>query len=622
MSASSVLRSSRSFKPKLNFFGVLLALASSWRRPVAPASAAFAPRLGVGPLPDGMDCLPHGAAVALVARDRHSAQRWYPALLADAVSASRVFLLAPSAEWADWLLSHAVLHTAHAQGRLVIWTMAPNLPSLLRTQGLQPLCAELQSVGLRPEHAVYVMDAQPLFMGMDVQPLLRMGEQLRVWCLKRQQPVVLGFFPPTEVQVDADASGTAVAAQIDVLPMLYGLCGMTMHIATLSASADHSTLQFERWNGNSGAVFQTGFGLKIDPSTQQLRYAGSRTQGQGQVLIEAPDQRAVIATRAAVAQQHGVPPHWHIVETLEDVAVATAHSVGATVLIDAGSSNEFEACARLVHHLRLTRPLSLKIVVRESTGKLRSHSEQALLQMGANAIFYRELGFSRLLQLLQDIHTQSYKRPINPDYAQALNAFVPALARGYQQASEFSRLVRDMLARTQDIGLGHSMVRLDIAPQIAHITALRACKMTRDGDLVTASRSAVYVFLFACREPDIESALQRLFEVPVAHLFSAQSADCSNAGMISMLDGLDKAARQGLSDYSSLLAPGAPATPVVPVALAASPTSSPAAVVPVLPQATLTVDTEVLVAPAALPAKQASIYAKPIGQRPKDHATP
>lgn len=86
--------------------------------------------------------------------------------------------------------------------------------------------------------------------------------------------------------------------------MLRELCGMTMHIATLCTGADHSTLHFERWNSDSGAVFQTGFGLTLDAQTQQLRYDGSRTQGQGQVLVEAPDQRAVIATRA-VAQQHG-----------------------------------------------------------------------------------------------------------------------------------------------------------------------------------------------------------------------------------------------------------------------------------------------------------------------------
>lgn len=591
--------------PQLSFFSVLRVLASSWRRPAArPVSPALPMGLGVGTLPDGMHRLPLGVPVALVGRDIHSAQLWFTPLLQDAVAVSSVFLLAPSHEWTDRLLAHEALHDAHAQGRLLIWVATPALQPLLRTQGLRPLLEELHSAGLRPEHAVFLMDAQPLLTGLDVLPLQRIGEQLRVWCLQRQQPVVLGFCPAPE------AESETTTKPIGVLPMLHGLCNMTTHIATLSAGTERSTLHFERWNGDSGAVFQIGFGLTLDPHTQRLHHDGSRTEGQGQALIEAPDQRAVIATRAAVSQQPGVPQHWHIVDTLAEVEVATAHSIGATVLLDAGNSDEFEERARLVHHLRLTRPLTLKIVVRESTGKLRSHSEQALLQLGANAVFYREQGFSRLLQLLQDIHSHSYSRPVNPDYAQALAAFMPVATRGYQPAPEFSRLARDMLARTQDIGLGHSMVRLDIAPQIAHITALRACKMSRDGDLVTAGRSALYVFLFACREPDIEAALARLFDVPVAQLFTAQSTDGSSAGMIALLEGLDSAARQGLPDYSSLLAPVTPTELTAPTAQPA--TAAPASAAPTLPQLVLPAPPA---AANALSAERPSIYAKPIGQR-------
>lgn len=35
---------------------------------------------------------------------------------------------------------------------------------------------------------VYVMDAQPLFTGLDMQALVRVGEQLRLRCLERSSP--------------------------------------------------------------------------------------------------------------------------------------------------------------------------------------------------------------------------------------------------------------------------------------------------------------------------------------------------------------------------------------------------------------------------------------------------
>lgn len=567
--------------------------------------------LGAGPLPDQMEQLPRGVPAALVARDTRSAALWFPAALTDAVASSSVFLLVPNAQSADELLKHEALRSAHAQGILVIWVRTAGLQPLVRTRGLRPLFEDLHNAGLRPHHTLFVLDAQALFADLDVLQLQQAGEALRQWSLGRSQPVVLGFTPLPDEENDAIA-----AAQTNVLPMLRNLCNMTLHIATLSASAELFTLYFERWNSASGAVFQAGFGLILDQQTQQLRYAGSRTQGN--TVVEAPDQRAVIATRAAVAQQPGVPRHWQVVDTLEEVTAAAAQSIGATVVLDAGNSSEFEDRARLVHHLRLTRPPTLKIVVRESTGKLRSHSEQALLQLGANAVFYRELGFSRLLQLLHDIHNQSYVRPLSADYQKALDAFMPAPCRGYQSAPDFSQLVRTMLTRTQDIGLGHSMVRLDIAPQIAHLTALRACHMSRDGDLVTASHSAVYVFLFACREPDIESAVQRVFDVPVAQLFTAQSTDGSAAGIRTLLDGLDIAARQGLPDYSPLLAPAALASQATPNSRPDAATDAPAqgvtTALPLAPSA-FTTSGQSEPAPTATPARRPGLRARPIGQR-------
>ena len=240
----------------------------------------------------------------------------------------------------------------------------------------------------------------------------------------------------------------------------------------------------------------------------------------------------------------------------------------------------------MVHQLRLARPLTLKIVVRENLGKLRTHSEQALLQLGASAVVYKEVGFSRLLQLLQDINAQSHTRKVHPDYEEALDSFMPARERGYQPPAQFCALVRGMLDRTHGIGLSHSLVRLNVLAQIPHLDALRACHTSRDGDLFTADHESVYVFLFACREPDVELALNRLFTLPLTQLFSSEATDSSDTGIRAMVTPLQESLRKGLPDYSAALTdsprPGAPPAPataleVAPVsaALPTAPTSAP-----------------------------------------------
>ncbi len=528
------------------------------------AGSAAPTRIGIEGLPDGVGQLPPHVPVSLVAADDRSAALWFPALLEDAVAAGPVALVASSTAWVDELLLRPPLRDAYRTHRLKLWVLSPGLQEKVQRHGLDPLLEELERTGLAAGHALYLCDAQGLLTGLSVAQLARVSRQLSALCRERQRPVVLGFFPPLEPEV--------------LLPTLHNLCQMSMHIATLRTDADRWSLGLERWNMDAGALFQTAFGLLHDGTSDRLAADGTRTRGAVRELVEAVDQWDVIATRAAVQGQRGVPGHWRIVESLADMEVAAAASVAATVLIDAGQASDFEARARLVHQLRLSRPLSLKIVVRENLGKLRTHSEQALMQLGASTVVYKEVGFSRLLQVLQDINAQSHTRKVHPGYEQALDSFMPSRERGYQPPAPFCALVRGMLDRTQSIGLSHTLVRLNVLAQIPHLDALRACHTARDGDLFTADHEAVYVFLFACREPDVDIALHRLFTLPLAQLFSVQATDCSDAGIRAMAGHLQESVRKGLPDYSAVLdnaprttpaasapavqAPGMPALPV------------------------------------------------------------
>lgn len=541
-------------------------LASSalrWLRPAsrrAAATSATPTRIGIEGLPDGVGQLPPHVPVSLVAADESSAARWFPALIEDAVASGPVAIVASNAQWADGLLERPALQAAYRAGRLQLWLLCAGLQAEVRRHGLAPLVGELKRTGLQPRHALYICDAHCLLMGLSVAELARVSHQLSALCRERLRPVVLGFFPPLELEA--------------LLPTLRNLCQLSMHIATLRTEADRWSLGLDRWNTDAGALFQTSFGLLYDGASDRLAADGTRTRGAVRELVEAMDQSEVIATRASVDGQRGVPGHWRIVDSLADMEVAAAASVAATVLIDAGQASDFEARARLVHQLRLSRPLTLKIVVRENLGKLRTHSEQALLQLGASAVVYKEVGFSRLLQLLQDINAQSHTRKVHPDYEQALDSFMPTRDRGYQPPAQFCALVLGMLDLTHGIGLSHSLVRLNVLAQIPHLDALRACNTSRDGDLLTADHESVYVFLFACREPDVELALHRLFTLPLTQLFASEATDSTDTGIRAMVAPMQESVRKGLPDYSAVLAASprpAAAAPAARTELAASP---------------------------------------------------
>ena len=495
--------------------------------------------LGIDALPDGLGYISCGTPVALLIKTQSDQIIWLRALLSDALHNGPAFLLAQDQDWVDQLLECKVLYSAYEKRQLKIYFVSAEFSQRVGRSGLAPAFFEMHKVGLGTTHALFVVGANDWLFNQSMLVLDRLVSELEHWCAQRQRPTVLAFFNASEPK--------------ELLLKLRNLSGLFHHIAVLTSDGGRSVLQLERWSGTNGAVFQSNYGLKMDDCTARLAYDGTLTRGPEQQLVEAPDQFKVVATRAAVANQTGVPNHWTIVASLSAVDAALVGSIAATVLLHAGAANEFEALARLVHHLRLTHPKSLKIVLRETQGKLRTNTEQALIRLGATVVVYREVGFSRLLQLLQDVNLQNYGTDVHPDYARALAAFIPNAVRGYLEPIRFCEVIQDTVERTSTVGLTHTIVQLHLLPHIAQLDALSACLMLRDGDLLTADRDCLMVFLFACREPDVDQALPRFFKQPLDQFFSSQVSESTEQGIGIMIDKLRAQIQDGLPDFSLAL---------------------------------------------------------------------
>jgi cellulose biosynthesis protein BcsE len=478
-----------------------------------------------------------GTPVALAWQDSAASTLWLGALLRDLLQHGPLMVLAESAGRVDPWMQQPELAQALAQGRLKICLMAPNLLAARRPQGMPPVFDELVRAGMDEAHALLLLASPRVHLGHSVADVQQWGRQISLWCRGRSRPVVLGF----------DQWDNA----LQVLSPLRSLAEVLEHVALLGSEALHPLLFVERWNGSDGPLFEARFGLKADASGQRLAYDGSQRRGLLQRLVEAPDQYQVFATQAVLAGQRGVPPDWQVLANLGDVLEATHGAQAATVLLHAGSTTDTEDLLHLVYQLRSRHGRALKIVVRETQDKLRSNLEQALLCLGANSVVYREVGFARMVRLLDDLSDSTFARDLQPDYALARNAFMPDALRGYLSASAFCDTVQAMLERTLQMGLRHSFLRLSMQSHVAHADAVRACVALRDGDVLTADHDALYVFMFACAESDIDPALARLFSIPPTELFAAQTTFRSVEGMRSALRDLRESARQGVPDYSA-----------------------------------------------------------------------
>lgn len=532
------------------------------RLPRRPARAAT---LGMHDLPDDAGRLPLGTPALLLMQDEASALQWTLQIISELLACGPVLLLATRAADADALWQHAALHQAYGDGRLRVALMPAPALTRLRRDGLMRWADELDRAGLATGASLCLLDARALLAGASTAELRRLGTQLRHLAARHPWPAVLLL--PLARMADGgaflDGARIAAAARSTTLGM--------SHVATLAQGPHGAALTLHAWDGAHGAIFHTRHDLRRDG--EAWVYAGNTTQGEIPLLVEAPDIDVVYATSACLANGVQAPAHWIVRATMTELELAAKEAVGATLLLDAGEPEQFEALGALVYHLRQTRPASLKIIVRETTSKLRAHSEQALLALGATTVAYRELGFSRLLRLIETQRQTVHQPPLARDLETTLAAFRPAPVRGYLAPAAFEREVRAVFERQEASELTHTLVYLQLLPRVAHLDALRACRALRDGDLVSTDTSGLWVFLFACGAPDVPRTLGHMFTLALDQLFTAQAVDCSAAGIAVSLRRL-RAQASELPDYSAELPATTPRT-TPPVT--ATPASAPAA---------------------------------------------
>ncbi len=391
-------------------------------------------------------------------------------------------------------------------GKSVFLHITDHCAEAMEQLGASRFFDELDVCGVTTRHAVLVQGGQTIFDWQNPTLLVAQWQAWNNWAVNRRAPILL---------IIEDINGNH-----GFLPLLRTLPGLVANLAVLDADSGGGLLTIERWTGQDKQV-QRQFGLKMSAQDRFLHSDGVEIDMNGLLILDAPDQGRVVATAAAVAGVKGVPAQWTVVPDLSAVEASCHDAVAATVLLHAEDDREFGALSQLVYRMRLSHPRALKIIVREVGNKLRYNNELVLMRLGANTVVYKEIHFSRLLMIINDMATQAYTRPVEHEYLLALQAAEPNPITGYLAPSVFCREVTNMLKRTERISMGHTLVRLPLLLRVAHLDALQACQARRFGDIFTADQHQVYLFLFACRESDVDLTLDRLFSVPIAELFSS-----------------------------------------------------------------------------------------------------
>ncbi|MBC7414795.1 MAG: cellulose biosynthesis protein BcsE [Herminiimonas sp.] len=497
----------------------------------------------------------------------------------DAESARFVWgaLLASAATSAAWLLTGAApprlsaapvdiaaaTEAAVAAGRIKILRHRLGRPS---PSAIRTMLAEFDYFGMT-SNSLLIIDCADHWFEQPVRraraPLI---ESLRQWAQRRQIAVVLFFHAHTAGGADRATALLRFAPHMAGIarisrdpdpgeyarpgadPALRLQCRLLFWFGSLSVLANE-TLMLER--GADGT-------LQVAPAVDE------RSERQA-----ALDSDSVVVLRSALAGSGGAPAHWVVCESLSDVLIACAGAAAATVILSFERTTPHDALMQVVFRLRQMAGSRLKIIVRELKVRLRYNEETMIGRLGANLIVPMEVSYARFLGMMEMVQSQVFKAALPRSYEEAMQDGLPEQVLGYLPPIAFARAVSDTLARSRALAIDNVLVRLTVANGLTPLDAMRHCSLKRAGDLFTADRKTVLVFLFACREMDATQTLERIFALPISELFGSEHRYIANLAAQSAIEAFGQRAGDGrLPDLSVELqriaglrtAPAAPLT--------------------------------------------------------------
>ena len=449
--------------------------------------------------------------------------------------------------------------------QLTVLLQTDDYAAKLVKHGARHFVDELDFLGVERNSLIAIEHAEMLFSATDERSAIA---QVRVYQHWFEASGTTGL-----MMFDAPAAGTPAALVLRTMGDSFsGLALLRMEGARFVWQVDH-------WLSPLGGVSQREYGIAFDHTGSLIVANGTQLDASNSLLQAAPDQDRVIVTRAVINGERGAPTHWRVVNDLAELLEAAEGAVAATCLIDFHGGDQLRVLARAVHYLRRKCGRGLRIIIRERSLRLRYSDELLLLRLGANTVVYAEVGFSRFISLTESLHGQVFGGSIPDDFESAVQAALPPPHSGYLTPAAFCDMVRDCIAQSSHIGIESTLICLYLLPEIAHLDALMACRMKRPGDLFTADAQCVWIFLYACREPDADATLDRVYREPLAQMFEGHVKFFSSTDILGAIDGLESRLYSApFADYSSQLA--AFSEPPRPAPLAAAP-SPPAAVHPV-----------------------------------------
>ena len=418
---------------------------------------------------------------------------------------NRPLIVASSHAPTDWLDTSA-LRLRQADGTLLVLPTARWLPANISASRARKLLGEIESqhyraFGRHREGVVVIAPANALLDRHNNAATEESLEALRYWARDKGHALLLIFSFEADIHTRLNFHADSLAGLASLLPGPSG-----------------AIFDLHHWLSSEGIAGAEARQL-IVPRRGKIIAQSKKTAAVA--MGDLDDFGRVLVLSGCETGLGYLPPLWEMFTTFEDLHHTCSGARTATIALPFQMDIGAKVLTEQITQLRQSYGDALKIVVREIGRQLRGSEERALLMAGANLVVPANVGASRFLGMVRGFqHTLCRTFELQPT---ATHTTDHPEAKGYLPLSQFIEEVESALMRGEALAIDSQLIALTPDIGLTVLEAIHLCQFNRAGDMCTTDGKQVWVFLFACWENDTQTALDRLFSLPISSLFSGET---------------------------------------------------------------------------------------------------
>jgi hypothetical protein len=263
-------------------------------------------------------------------------------------------------------------------------------------------------------------------------------------------------------------------------------------------------LHVRHWFGANGTLMAAPLRLTIDRAGRILAQGLSSASAP---QVDPAHELQVVTRRAATDFDGG---GWRVAETVLEAIDRALLAGAATVVLHFDRAAGLRELAQAVAVLRAVGRPQLRIVVRETAGRLRLAQMIALLRLGVSMVIPRELPGPSARLMAESLRGTLFTRPHERDIDRALAGVKENLTRRALDVGAFREQAERLMGWCEALQVPATLVRFSlVSPQVARATSAALLRGARDC-LFAEHPTGLWVLLFGCLPEHADAVLSRL----------------------------------------------------------------------------------------------------------------